>query len=112
LPLVPAWPGRLSNSVGFWAAHEELLEKLLAELYGVASVDPAANALVERRRSDRQSEVRRLVRDLLDGRALGADVAERTAFAVLSLLTRLETYRELRRNVGRPSAARRRRYSR
>src|SRR5438128_229860 len=86
----------LANSVGFWAAHE----KLLSELYGVAAVDPAANALVERQRRDRQAEVRRLVRDLLDRGALGADIAERSAFAVLSLLTSFETYRELRRSVG------------
>jgi hypothetical protein len=65
---------------------------VLAELYGVAAVDPAATALVERQTRDRHAELRRLLR------ALGAD--ERRTFGLLAVLTSFETYLELRRRVG------------
>ena len=74
--------------VEFWATEE----KVLVELYGVAAVDPAAAALVERQTRDRHAELRRLLR------GLGAD--DRHAFALLAVLTSFETYRELRRRVG------------
>lgn len=74
--------------VDFWATEEPVL----AELYGVAAADPAAAALVERQRSDRHAELRRLLRRR--GRS------ERRAFAALALLTSFETYRELRRGAG------------
>jgi AcrR family transcriptional regulator len=70
----------------FWEAEE----KVLTELYGVAAVDPAARALVERQRRDRHGEIRRLLGPRRD----------RRAFAALSLLTSFETYIELRRVVG------------
>jgi AcrR family transcriptional regulator len=74
--------------VEFWASEE----KVLVELYGVAAVDRAAAALVERQTRDRHTELRRLLR------GLGAD--DRHAFALLAVLTSFETYRELRRRVG------------
>ena len=74
--------------VDFWATEE----KVLAELYGAAAVDPAAAALVERQRKDRNVEVRRLLR--------GLGIHDRGAFAALAVLTSFETYRELRRNAG------------
>jgi len=67
-------------------------EKVLAQLYGAAAIDPAAGALVERQHRDRHNEVKRLLRAL--------KVDDRTAFAELCLLTSFETYRELRRHVG------------
>jgi AcrR family transcriptional regulator len=70
----------------FWEAEE----KVLTQLYGVASVDQAAHDLVERQRSDRHGELRRL---------LGSGHDRRT-FALLSLLTSFESYLELRRGVG------------
>jgi AcrR family transcriptional regulator len=70
----------------FWEAEE----KVLLQLYGVAAVDPAAHALVERQRRDRHGELRRLL----------GPKADRHVFAVLSVLTSFETYIELRRVVG------------
>jgi AcrR family transcriptional regulator len=78
----------VARVVDFWATEESVL----GELYGAAAVDPAAAALVERQRTDRNSEIRRLLR------SLGA--SERGTFAALALLTSFETYRELRRNAG------------
>jgi AcrR family transcriptional regulator len=80
----------IAKVVEFWAAEE----KVLVELYGAAAVDPAAQALVERQRRDRQGELRRLLR------TLGGD--DRKRFAAMSVLTSFETYRELRRHVGLP----------
>jgi AcrR family transcriptional regulator len=74
--------------VDFWSAEE----KVLAQLYGAAAIDPAAGALVSRQYRDRQNELKRLLR--------AAGVDERAAFAELCVLTSFETYRELRRNVG------------
>jgi AcrR family transcriptional regulator len=74
--------------VDFWSSEE----KVLAQLYGAAAVDPAAAALLERQRRDRYAELRRLLRHHgLDGR---------DAFATLAALTSFETYRELRRHAG------------
>jgi AcrR family transcriptional regulator len=84
---VDAW---VKLVVDFWASEE----KVLVELYGAAAVDPAAQALVERQRSDRHTELRRLLRSL--GRT------DREAFAALAVATSFETYLELRRNVGLP----------
>jgi AcrR family transcriptional regulator len=69
----------------FWSSEEQIL----AQLYGVAAIDPAAAALVERQRSDRYGELRRV---------LGS--RDRRLFAELAALTSFETYRELRRGVG------------
>ena len=74
--------------VDFWASEE----KVLAELYGAAAVDPAALALVERQRKDRYGELRRLLR------AIGR--RDRQSLAALAVLTSFETFLELRRHVG------------
>jgi AcrR family transcriptional regulator len=74
--------------VDFWSAEE----RVLAQLYGAAAIDPAAGALVARQHRDRQNELKRLLRT--------AGVDEHAAFAELCVLTSFETYRELRRNVG------------
>jgi AcrR family transcriptional regulator len=70
--------------VAFWSSEEQVL----AQLYGAAAVDPAAAALVERQRSDRYGELRRVLR------ARGTD--GKRVFAELAVLTSFETYRELR----------------
>jgi len=69
--------------VRFWMSEEQVL----APLYGMAAVDPAAAALVERQRADRRGEIERL--------AGGAELVP-----VLLLLTSFETYEELRRHAG------------
>jgi AcrR family transcriptional regulator len=82
----------LEAVVEFWATEE----KVLVELYGVAAVDPAAHALVERQRRDRYGAVRRL----LAGLQLRKGVSEPGAFAQLAVLSSFETYLELRRHAG------------
>src|SRR5262249_39944594 len=46
----------IANSVRFWASEEAILQPL----YGVAAVDPSAEALVERQLADRHAELERL----------------------------------------------------
>jgi AcrR family transcriptional regulator len=72
----------------FWSSEEQVL----AQLYGAAAVDPAAAALVERQRSDRYSELRRVLR--------GRGIEGKRVFAELAALTSFETFRELRRGAG------------
>jgi AcrR family transcriptional regulator len=72
----------------FWSSEE----KVLAQLYGAAAVDPAAAALVERQRSDRYGELRRILR-------IGG-IEGRRVFAELAALTSFETFCELRRGAG------------
>ncbi len=50
----------ISNTVRFWSSEDTVL----AQLYGVAAIDPAAQELVDRQRSDRRSEMARLARRL------------------------------------------------
>ena len=85
-----------ANVVEFWSAEE----RVLAPLYGVAGVDPAARDLVERQRRDRYGVIRRLVGALENESRLAGGVTSRDAFAVLAVLTSLETYLELRRHAG------------
>ena len=80
----------VARVVEFWAAEE----KVLVQLYGAASVDPAASDLVVRQRRDRHAELRRLLR--------GLGIDDRRAFAALSVLTSFETFEELRRHAGLP----------
>jgi len=75
--------------VAFWSSEEAVLE----QLYGVAAVDPAAAALVERQRADRRGELERLLR-------IVAPKAARRALPLLLVATSFETYRELRRHAG------------
>src|SRR5215208_7172823 len=72
----------IARVVEFWASEE----KVLAPLYGAAAVDLAAHSLVERQRRDRHGELRRVLRV--------AGINDRRAFALLSVLTSFETYRE------------------
>jgi AcrR family transcriptional regulator len=76
--------------VEFWSSEE----KVLAQLYGAAAVDPAARDLVERQTRDRYGELKALLH------ALGRNDGE--ALAALGVLTSFETYLELRRRLGRP----------
>ena len=79
-------------SVRFWASEDAVL----GQLYGVAAIDPAARALVERQRADRRDELGRLARNLRRAGILPAGTSERRALELLMVLTSYETYRELR----------------
>jgi len=83
----------LENSVRFWASEDAVL----AELYGVVAVDPAAQSFVDRQRADRRRELKRLAHRLHAEKRLRRGVGERQALAQLMVLTSYETYRELRR---------------
>jgi AcrR family transcriptional regulator len=86
----------IHNTVRFWASEEPVLEPL----YGVAAVDPAAQALVERQRADRRGEFAVLARRLREAGRLPKDLSEREALARLLLLTSFETFEELHRHAG------------
>jgi AcrR family transcriptional regulator len=79
------------NFTGFWAAEDEVL----AQVYGVAAIDAAARALVERQRAGRRASVERLVTNLRMAEALKPKVTDKRAVALLMMLTSYETYREL-----------------
>src|SRR5438045_1651883 len=49
----------LAESIRFWSSEDPILR----QLYGVAAVDPAADALVTRQRADRRRELEQLVRN-------------------------------------------------
>jgi len=76
----------------FWGSEDAVL----GELYGVAAIDPAARALVERQRADRRGEMERLARRLRAGGRLRSGIGERRALQLLMVLTSYETFRELR----------------
>jgi AcrR family transcriptional regulator len=80
----------IANAVRFWASEDAVL----AQLYGVTAIDPAAQDLVDRQRADRRGEMSRLARHLHKAGRLA--VTERQALAQLMVLTSYETYRELR----------------
>jgi AcrR family transcriptional regulator len=80
----------IANAVRFWASEDSVL----AQLYGVTAIDPAAQDLVERQRADRNGEMVKLARNL--HRAKRLRPSERQALALLMVLTSYETYRELR----------------
>ena len=82
----------ISNTVKFWASEDAVL----SQLYGVAAIDPAAQDLVARQRSDRSGEMQRLARNLRASRRLPKGTSERRAVALLLVLTSYETFRELR----------------
>src|SRR5262249_40294876 len=79
-------------SVRFWASEDAVL----GQLYGVAAIDPAARALVERQRADRRGELEGLARNLRRAAVLPAGTSERRALELLLVLASYETYRELR----------------
>jgi AcrR family transcriptional regulator len=72
----------IANAVRFWSSEDPVLR----QLYGVTSIDPAAQALVDRQRADRRGEMERLARRF----------ATPGALALLMVLTSYETFRELR----------------
>src|SRR5881227_212993 len=82
----------IANCIRFWSSEDAVLR----QLYGVAAIDPAAQALVDRQRADRRSELERLARNLRRAGRLRAGTTERTALLLLLVLTSYETFRELR----------------
>jgi AcrR family transcriptional regulator len=86
----------IAQSVGFWASEEELHR----QLYGLATIDPAAADYVRRQRADRHGEVERLARHLRACDGLRKGVGERRAIVRLLLLTSFESFAELRGHAG------------
>jgi len=82
----------LAFTVRFWASEDAVLR----QLYGVAAVDPAAGALVDRQRADRRGEYQRLVANLKRAGRLRRTLSPERALALLMVLSSYETYRELR----------------
>ena len=82
----------IANTVRFWSSEDTVL----AQLYGVAAIDPAAQELVDRQRSDRRSEMARLARRLRSSGRLRAGTSEKTALTALMLFTSYDSFRELR----------------
>jgi len=82
----------IANSIRFWSSEDPVLR----ELYGVVAIDPAAQALVDRQRADRRSELERLARNLGRGGHLREGTNERGAVTLLLVLTSYDTFRELR----------------
>jgi AcrR family transcriptional regulator len=81
----------IANSIRFWSSEDSVLR----QLYGVAAIDSAAQALVDRQRSDRRSELERLVRNLHRSGRLRDGATEQRALALLLVVTSYETFREL-----------------
>lgn len=81
----------IAHTVRFWSSENDVLR----QLYGVAAVDPAAQALVDRQRADRRGEYERLVRNLDRAGRLRQGVSRQRALALLLVLSSYETYREL-----------------
>jgi AcrR family transcriptional regulator len=82
----------IADCIQFWSSEDPILQ----QLYGVAAIDPAAQALVERQRADRRSELERLAHNLQQGRRLRPGVTKHRALTLLLVLTSYETFRELR----------------
>jgi AcrR family transcriptional regulator len=82
----------VAYTVRFWASEDAVLR----QLYGVAAIDPAVQALVARQRADRRSEFERLVRNLHRSNRLRAGVTQHRALSLLLVLSSYEAYRELR----------------
>lgn len=81
----------VADAMRFWSSEDSVLR----QLYGVAAVDPAAQALVERQLRDRRGEMQKLAKRLDEGRALRSGVDRAEALAHLLTLTSYGTYREL-----------------
>ena len=82
----------IANTIRFWSSEDAIL----AQLYGVVSIDPAARSLVDRQRADRRSEMQRLIRNLKDAGRLRTGLSARYALALIMLLSSYESFRELR----------------
>jgi AcrR family transcriptional regulator len=81
----------IQNTIEFWSSEDAVL----AQLYGVVGIDPAARDLVERQRNDRRGEMTRLADNLRKAAALPAGMTAAQALSRLMVLTSYETYREL-----------------
>jgi AcrR family transcriptional regulator len=82
----------IANTIRFWCSEDAIL----AQLYGVVAIDPAARDLVDRQRADRRSEMQRLIRNLQGAGRLQTGLNPRSALALLMMLTSYESFRELR----------------
>jgi AcrR family transcriptional regulator len=82
----------IANTIRFWSSEDAIL----AQLYGVVAIDPAARDLVDRQRADRRSEMQRLIRNLQGAGRLHTGLNSRSALALLMMLTSYESFRELR----------------
>src|SRR5215218_3740883 len=85
----------LSPAVRFWAAEEDLHRSL----YGLAEIDPAARAFVDRQTSGRRTDLRRLSKRLHDAGRLRPGLHVDDALALLLVATSFATFDELRRNA-------------
>jgi AcrR family transcriptional regulator len=85
----------LSSAVRFWAAEEDLHRSL----YGLAEIDPAARAFVDRQTSGRRTDLQRLNKRLLDAGRLRPGLHVDDALALLLVATSFATFDELRRNA-------------
>jgi AcrR family transcriptional regulator len=82
----------IANTIRFWSSEDAVL----AQLYGVVAIDPAARDLVDRQRADRRSEMQRLIRNLSASGSLNPGLNQRKALALIMLLTSYESFTELR----------------
>src|SRR4051794_17709102 len=73
----------LALTVRFWASEDAVL----AQLYGVSAVDPAAKGFVERQEADRRGEFARLVKNLERARRLRKGLGRKRALGQLLVLT-------------------------
>jgi AcrR family transcriptional regulator len=81
----------IANTIRFWSSEDAIL----AQLYGVVAIDPAARELVDRQRVDRRSEMQRLIQNLSGSGSLEESLNQRKALALIMLLTSYESFREL-----------------
>jgi AcrR family transcriptional regulator len=82
----------IAACVRFWSSEDSVL----AQLYGVVAIDPAARDLVDRQRRDRRGEMERLARHLRAAGRLRPGLGEKRALSLLMILTSYDTFRELR----------------
>jgi AcrR family transcriptional regulator len=82
----------IAHAVRFWSSEDPIL----GQLYGVVAIDPAAQAFVERQRTDRRGEMTRLVRNLERAGRLRDGLTEESGLSLLMVLTSYETFCELR----------------
>lgn len=85
--------GTIANAVAFWSSEDPIL----AQLYGVAAVDPAAREFVGRQRDDRRGEMTRLTARLARDGWLRPGMTAAGALPLVMVLTSYETFCELRR---------------
>ena len=84
--------GTIAGAVGFWSSEDAIL----AQLYGVAAIDPAAGEFVARQRRDRRGEMTRLAERLERDGWLRPGRGAQEALPLLMVLTSYETFCELR----------------